>query len=51
MPKYSKKKSSEPLDLQRYLDVARRRYPYFLIVGILRVANGLGSQLDSAVQL
>jgi polysaccharide biosynthesis transport protein len=27
--------SSEPLDMQRYLDVARRRYPYFLMAVFL----------------
>jgi polysaccharide biosynthesis transport protein len=31
MPEVLEEQSSEPLDLQRYLDVARRRYPYFLL--------------------
>ena len=31
MPEISEEQKSEPLDMQRYLDVARRRYPYFLI--------------------
>src|SRR3984885_8668928 len=31
MPDELKDQESEPLDLQRYLDVARRRYPYFLL--------------------
>ena len=31
MPEISDEQKSEPLDLQRYLGVARRRYPHFLI--------------------
>ena len=31
MPEVVEEDKSEPLDVQRYLDVARRRYPYFLI--------------------
>jgi len=31
MPEELKDQESQPLDLQRYLDVARRRYPYFLV--------------------
>jgi polysaccharide biosynthesis transport protein len=31
MPELDEEQISEPLDLQRYLDAARRRYPYFLI--------------------
>jgi polysaccharide chain length determinant protein (PEP-CTERM system associated) len=31
MPEDSEEQNSEPLDLRRYLDVARRRYPLFLI--------------------
>jgi polysaccharide biosynthesis transport protein len=31
MPEVIDEQSSEPLDMQRYLDVARRRYPYFLM--------------------
>jgi polysaccharide biosynthesis transport protein len=31
MPEEVKDQESEPVDLQRYLDVARRRYPYFLL--------------------
>jgi polysaccharide biosynthesis transport protein len=31
MPDELKDQESEPLDLQRYLDVARRRYPFFLV--------------------
>jgi polysaccharide biosynthesis transport protein len=31
MPEVLEEQSSEPLDMQRYLDVARRRYPYFLM--------------------
>ena len=48
MPEIVEEDKSEPLDLQRYLDVARRRYPIFPDIAILRVAHGLGSQLDSA---
>ena len=31
MPDELKDQESQPLDLQRYLDVARRRYPFFLV--------------------
>ena len=31
MPEVAEEQKSEPLDMQRYLDVVRRRYPYFLI--------------------
>ena len=31
MPEVPEEQNSEPLDIQRYLDVVRRRYPYFLI--------------------
>ncbi len=31
MPEILEEQNSEPLDMQRYLDVARRRYPIFLI--------------------
>ncbi len=31
MPEVLEEQNSEPFDVQRYLDVARRRYPYFLI--------------------
>ena len=31
MPEVVEEDKSEPLDVLRYLDVARRRYPYFLI--------------------
>jgi polysaccharide biosynthesis transport protein len=31
MPEMLEEQNSEPLDLERYLDVARRRYPLFLI--------------------
>jgi succinoglycan biosynthesis transport protein ExoP len=31
MPEVLDEQGSEPLDMQRYLDVARRRYPYFLL--------------------
>ena len=31
MPEVLDEQSSEPLDMQRYLDIARRRYPYFLL--------------------
>ena len=31
MPEVSEEQNSEPLDMQRCLDVVRRRYPYFLI--------------------
>ena len=31
MPEVLDEQASEPLDMQRYLDVARRRYPYFLL--------------------
>jgi succinoglycan biosynthesis transport protein ExoP len=35
MPEVLEEQNSEPLDMQRYLDVARRRYPYFLIATFL----------------
>jgi polysaccharide chain length determinant protein (PEP-CTERM system associated) len=35
MPEVLEEQNSEPLDMQRYLDVARRRYPYFLIAVFL----------------
>ena len=35
MPEALEEQSSEPLDMQRYLDVARRRYPYFLLTVFL----------------
>ena len=35
MPEILEEQNSEPLDLQRYLDVARRRYPIFLIAVFL----------------
>ena len=35
MPEVLDEQSSEPLDMQRYLDVARRRYPYFLLTVFL----------------
>ena len=31
MPEVLEEQRSEPLDMQRYLDVAQRRYPYFLL--------------------
>ena len=31
MPEVSDEQKSEPLDMQRYLDLVRRRYPHFLI--------------------
>ena len=31
MAEIIEEQNSEPLDMQRYLDVARRRYPLFLI--------------------
>ena len=31
MPEVLDEQSSQPLDMQRYLDVVRRRYPYFLL--------------------
>ena len=39
-------KLQEPLDLQRYFDVARRRYPYFLLAVFL-VGVGLAEQAGS----
>ncbi len=51
MPEVLEEQNAEPLDMRRYLDVARRRYPYFLIVVFLRVADCLGSQLDSSGKL
>src|SRR5271165_1313292 len=35
MQEVSEEQNSEPLDMQRYLDVARRRYPHFLIAVFL----------------
>ena len=35
MPEVLEEQNSEPLDMQRYLDVVRRRYPYFLIATFL----------------
>jgi polysaccharide chain length determinant protein (PEP-CTERM system associated) len=35
MPEVIEEQSAEPLDMQRYLDIARRRYPYFLIAVFL----------------
>jgi succinoglycan biosynthesis transport protein ExoP len=50
MPEVLDEQSSEPLDMQRYLDVARRRYPSFLLIGIFGWL-GLGSKLDSTGKL
>ena len=51
MPEILEEQNSEPLDMQRYLDVARRRYPYLLDIGISWVAPSLGSQLGSTGKL